>query len=123
MKKLLTAICIFLVLIILIYLGYVYICGHRDSPTVEPHNTESLVTSLEEESIRKHLDKIKQSDSYRNLTITEKREIIISELYVIADSGTDDYPYALIDKNSIRNEGYTVKFVMINGHICRYAFE
>ena len=50
------------------------------------------------------------SDEYKNASIEERTELAVAFLTGLADNGTEERPYSLVDKESIFAEGYMVSF-------------
>lgn len=52
-------------------------------------------------TVNKKISDLQKSDTYSNMTFEEKRITIEKLLYQLAETGTDEYPYSLIQKDTI----------------------
>lgn len=71
------------------------------STTLSIFPTFTELNNDELNSIMIPIRELKESDDYRSLDDSERAEAILDILYGIADNGTEDYGYSLIDSESI----------------------
>lgn len=62
------------------------------------------------EAVDDAISKWMNSDEYKNSSIDERTELAAAFLKGLADNGTEERPYSLVDKESIFAEGYMVSF-------------
>ncbi len=79
-----------------------------------PEQDESDLTDLEiaeMQAVDEAISNLMNSDEYKSLdTEEERREAAIALINTLAESGTEEYPYPLIDKSSVSAEGDVISF-------------
>lgn len=97
--------------------------NHPTEYNEKPVNSHEY-SSESEQIIISVLSKVVCSEEYVVADNNEKDLLVIEALYEIADKGTDEYPYPLIDKDSIRVE-YTprhiVYYALLDGQECYFV--
>ncbi|MBO4242391.1 MAG: hypothetical protein J5883_03850 [Clostridiales bacterium] len=91
------------------------------NPSIEPHNPEQARSS-EAQSVINELITIRDTNEFKNASEEEKEQMLIDALEQIAESGTDEYPYSLVDPDSIYSTYHSVYFTVVDGTEQTFSF-
>lgn len=89
------------------------------SESIAPHNSD--ITG-EMDSIISEIVDLKRSTEYISMNSEERKTLLLDKVYYIADNGTSEFPYPLIEKESITTDGNVISFNLLNGESCSLAF-
>jgi len=78
--------------------------------------TEKNIAMYEKESVDNAIQNLMDSKDFQNMTTSEKADTMLELLNDIAENGTEEYKYSLIEKDSIIYDGkdiivFTYKFI------------
>lgn len=71
--------------------------------------------STELASVQDELYSLMDSEEYKAMDSEERKTAVTDLLSEISENGTEDYPSALVDKDSITIDGNILTFALING--------
>lgn len=91
------------------------------SPSIQPHNPEQARSS-ETQSVINELIAIRDTDDFQKASDEEKEQMLIDALEKISESGTEEYPYSIIDPDSIYSTYHSVYFTVIDGTEQSFSF-